>query len=247
MKLGRRFADHRDRDVAEARVLGEHREEGFHHARRKAVAHHDAVDVARVEMLGRGLHAERADHLDAFAHGDAERRIERTAAGDQHGRVVERVAHRQRRQGAALRGEQQDAAQHGGMERAHAHRRLQARDQPFFRQTGVDRQRDRHGGFVVAMRERDRRYDRAVHGGDLQAKHARGGRARRRAGLGDHHGGRLHRDEGSRRVGPFGLDDGEGASGAKRFNQVGRRLFGDDDHRTLKRHEGRTRLQFTCA
>ena len=35
-------------------------------------AHHDAVDVARIEMLGGILHAERAQHLDALAHGHAE-------------------------------------------------------------------------------------------------------------------------------------------------------------------------------
>ena len=102
-EIGRRLADHRHRNVAEAGVLREQGEEGLDHARRKAVADHDAVDVARGEMLGGGLHAERAQHLDALADGDAERGIERAAAGDQHGRVVERVADRQRRQLAAMR------------------------------------------------------------------------------------------------------------------------------------------------
>ena len=59
-------------------------------------------------------------------------------------------------------------------------------------------------------------------------------------GFGDDHGGRLDRDEGGRRIGPFGFDDGEGAGGAERFDEVGRRLFGDHDDRTLKRHGGRT-------
>ena len=109
-EFGRRFADHRDRNVAEAGVLRQHREEGLDHARRKPVADHDAVDVARIEMPGGGLDAERAEHLDALAHGDAQRGIERPAPRDQHGRVVERIADRQRRQRAAMRGEHFDAA-----------------------------------------------------------------------------------------------------------------------------------------
>ena len=52
-EIGRRLADHRHRNVAEAGILGEHGQEGLHHARREAVAHHDAVDVARIEMAGR--------------------------------------------------------------------------------------------------------------------------------------------------------------------------------------------------
>ena len=50
-EFGRRLAEHRHRQVAEARVLRQHGEEGLDHARREAVADHDAVDVARVEML----------------------------------------------------------------------------------------------------------------------------------------------------------------------------------------------------
>ena len=58
----------------------------------------------------------------------------------------------------------------------------------------------------------------------------------RRARLGDDHRRRLDRDEGGRRVGPFGFDDGEGAGGAQRFGEVGRRVLGDHDDGTLKRH-----------
>ena len=241
-EFGRRLADHRHRNVAEAGVLRQHGEEGFHHARRKAVAHHDAVDVARVEMLGGGLHAERAQHLDALAHRHAELGIERPAAGDQHGGVVERIADRQRRQPAVMRGEGLDAAQHGRMQGAHAHGRLQARDQPLDRQRGVGRQA-RSGWRLPG-----RRSARAITGTmmplavaicrqSMRAADSLGGGAR----LGDHHGGRLDRDEGGRRVGPVGLDDREGAGGAQRIDQVGRRTVGDHDHRTLQRHGAHAR------
>ena len=71
-------------------------------------------------------------------------------------------------------------------------------------------------------------------GRDLQAQHARGGFAWRRARLGDDDGGGLDRDESGRRVGPFGFDDREGAGGAERFDEVGRRFLGDDDRSDLE-------------
>ena len=133
-EIGRRLADQRNRNVAEAGILRQHGQEGFDHARRKAVADHDAVDVARFEMFVGGLDAERAEHADAFAHGDTQRRIKRAAAGDQHGRILKRIADRQRRQLAVLGREHLDAAQHRRVQRAHAHGRLQPRDQPLERQ-----------------------------------------------------------------------------------------------------------------
>ena len=236
----RRLADHRHRQVAAARVLREQSEEGLDHARRKAVADHDAVDVARLDMLGSGFDAERADHLDTLAHGDAERGIERAAADDQHGGVVECVGHGKLRHRAALRGGQFDAAQNGGVQRAHAHGRLQARDHGLERLPGIDRQREGNGGVAVLVGERHCRHQRSVHGRDLQAEHARGGFGRRRPRLGNHHAGRLDRDEGGRGIGPFGFDDGESAGRAQRFDEAGRRLVGHHDQRTLKRH-GSTR------
>jgi hypothetical protein len=41
-----RPADHRHRNIAQGAFLAEYGQEGFHHARREAVAHHDAVDIA---------------------------------------------------------------------------------------------------------------------------------------------------------------------------------------------------------
>ena len=52
-----RIRRHHHRQIAEARILGQHREEGIHHARAKTFAEHDAVDVARVEMFRRGFDA----------------------------------------------------------------------------------------------------------------------------------------------------------------------------------------------
>ena len=49
-KFGRSFADHRDRNVAETRLLRQHGQECFHHPRREAVTDDDAVNVAHVKM-----------------------------------------------------------------------------------------------------------------------------------------------------------------------------------------------------
>ena len=54
-------------------------------------------------MLGGAFDAERAQHLDPLAHRHAELGIKRPASGDQHGGIVERVAHRKRRRLAAVR------------------------------------------------------------------------------------------------------------------------------------------------
>src|SRR5579862_1792193 len=91
-EISRRLADQRHRNVAEAGVLRQHGQEGLDHARRETVADDDAVDVMGFEIFFRRLDAERADHADAFAHGDAERRIKRPAAGNQHGGILKRMA-----------------------------------------------------------------------------------------------------------------------------------------------------------
>ena len=66
-QIGRR---HHDRQMAETGILGQHGEEGVDHARAKTFAEHDAVDVAGVEMLCRGLDRERADDAGALAERD---------------------------------------------------------------------------------------------------------------------------------------------------------------------------------
>ena len=73
-------AEHADRQVAKAHVLGQHREQRFDHARPEAVADDDAVDVAGIEIAGGGLDAEGADQTDAFADRGGECR-DRTGRG----------------------------------------------------------------------------------------------------------------------------------------------------------------------
>ena len=110
---------------------------------------------------------------DALAHGDAERGVKRAAAGDQDGSVLERVADRQGRQLAVVRGKNLDTAQDRGMQRAHAHGRLQPRGEPVERQRRIVRQSDRHRGIGVAIDAGDDWHDRA-RGGCQPAGRRRG-------------------------------------------------------------------------
>ena len=180
---------------------------------------------------------ERAQHVDALADGDAERRIKRAAAGDQHGGVVERVADRQRRQLAAMRGEHFDAAQHRRVQRAHAHAPIagaRSAARPARRRRPAARSGWRRparratramvgtmGPLAVAICRQSMRAEDSLVGGPGSAIMTAAGLTATKA------------------VGAsaqFGLDDGEGAGGAQRFDEVGRRVFGDHDDRTLKRH-----------
>ena len=108
-EIGRR---HHDRQMAEAGVLGQHGEEGVDHARAKAFGEHDAVDVAGVEMTGRRLDAERADHAGLLAERHRQRRVGAAAADQQHGGVARGIDIRQRHP----RGRHQPA-HHGRMQR----------------------------------------------------------------------------------------------------------------------------------
>ena len=58
-----------------------------------------------------------------------------------------------------------------------------------------------------------------------------------RAGLGQHQGFGLDRGERGGGVGPGRFDDREGAGGAQRLDDIRRRGIGDDDERTLQRHD----------
>ena len=89
--------------VSEACFLREHGQECLDHTQRKAITNHNPVDIAGIEMFGRSLDAEGARNIDALAHGNAERRIKGASAGNEHGRIVERVADRQHRQSAVVR------------------------------------------------------------------------------------------------------------------------------------------------
>ena len=113
-------AEHGDGQVAKTHVLGKHGQQRLDDARTKSVADHHAVDVAGIERARRAFDAERADEADAFADGDGKLRIGAAAAGDQHGRLFERVAVRQFRDGLAARGERLHAAQNRAVQRADA-------------------------------------------------------------------------------------------------------------------------------
>ena len=91
-QIGRR---HHDRQIAKAGVLGQHREEGVDHARAKAFTEHNAVDVSDVEMPGRGLDRERADHAGPLAERYRQRGVGAAAADQQHRRITRRIDMRQ--------------------------------------------------------------------------------------------------------------------------------------------------------
>lgn len=171
--------------------------------------------ISRLQMACGVLHAERAWHGDALADDDAERRIRRIAAGDQHVRFFQRIADRLRGKPAVLRSEPLDTTHDSGVQGAHARRHTQSGDQMIACRRGMNWQSDRNGGFIG-----------------------------QRAGFGDRHANRLHSDESDRPIGTFGFDDGKAADGVRLLNNVGRRLVGDDDDRTLQRQERRsTRLR----
>ena len=108
----------------------------------------------------------------------------------------------------------------------------------------VGGKRDRQRGFQRAVDAGDDGDNRSCRGHYLLAKLTRGGGIGGHARLGDHHRTWFHRMKRGRRIRPFGLDDREGAGGAERRDQVGRRAFGDEDHRTLQRHRCARGLQY---
>ena len=130
-------AEHRDRQVAKAGVLGEHRQQRLDDARPEAVADHQSVDVARIERSGGALDAERADEPDALADGDRKLRIGAAAAGDQHGGFFERIGIRQLGHALAAGGERLHPAQHGVVQGADA----QGGAEPLRDAGGCDRER----------------------------------------------------------------------------------------------------------
>ena len=81
--------DHRQ--VAEARVLGQHREEGVGDARAETFAEDDAVDVADVEMFCAGLDAERADNAHLLSERNRERGVGCAAPDQERRRIVQRI------------------------------------------------------------------------------------------------------------------------------------------------------------
>ncbi len=128
IEIAHAVARHDHRQVAPARIGAELFHEVFDDRAIEAVADHHAVDVARAEIAARGLDRERADQAHALADRKGQRRIVAAAARDQHGRILERIVRRHVGNVGAL-GQLFGAAQHRRMQRAHAQRRAQARDQ----------------------------------------------------------------------------------------------------------------------
>ncbi len=213
--------------------MREHGEKRFDHARGEAVANHNAINVPGIEMSGRGLNAQRSGDPDAFTHSNAESWVEPTASGDQDSCIVESIADRQHRQLAVVRSEQFDPAQHRVMQRADAHRRLQACKQPLDRQSSIRRQRNRYSRVLIAKDARNHRNDRAVESGDLETEHACRLVIRRRTRFGDDNGRWFDGQECRWCIRPFGLDDGKGAGCCQGFNEPRGRALGDHDQWAL--------------
>jgi hypothetical protein len=188
-------AEHRDRQIAKAHVLGEHGQQRFDDARTKAVADHHAVDVAGVERARRALDAERADHADALADGDRERGIGAAAADQKNDRVIERIA------------------KHGAVQRAHAEHRGQAAHDAFGRRCRCNRQRvRRHQRMVVAAAGDNRRKDAAAALAQIRQCAGKGeGGTLVGTDIRQHDRFGIDRRQRIRRVGPAGFDNRESA------------------------------------
>ena len=199
--IGRRqrIRRHHHRQIAKARILGQHREEGIHHARTETFAEHDAVDVAGVEMLGGGFDRERADHPDPLAERYRKRGVGGAAADQQHGGVAGRIE--VGRRGARQRLTVQ-AAHHGDIKRANPQGSAQPRGQAIETAAGL---RKRNG--VVGQRcrgvDRDQRQIGPLRG-DLSGEGVEAGFGR--SGHRDQHRGRVQLLDGARCIGPAGID-----------------------------------------
>ena len=106
---------HNNRQVAEPGVLGQHRQEGVGHARRKPLSEHDAVYIAGVEVLCRRLDAECADDARALTERDGQRRIGAAAPDQQHRRIPRGIDIRYRHTPRGV-----EPAQHRRVQGAHA-------------------------------------------------------------------------------------------------------------------------------
>ena len=218
--------------VAEAGILRQHGEEGVDHARAKAFAEHDAVDVSDVEMLRRRLDRERADHAGALAKRDRQRRIGAAAADQQHGGVARRIDMRRRHRRCRYQ-----PAHHGRMQRPHAQRRTQAGHQTVGAALSLQDLALKEGNDVVRMRylrvDRDQRQIRLA---------CRNPRCQLRQsgfmGVGGcrQHGGRLHLFDCAHRVRPLGLDHRKQPADIERGGKRRPSRSRHDEDRTLLGH-----------
>ena len=151
-------AEHRHRQVAEARVLGQHRRGRRRPSRAGRPSPMTMPSTSRaLRQPARLIDAERAHHAHPLADRDAERRMVAAAADQQHGRVVERIAGRQLGDDVALVLERLRAAEHGRVQGAQPQRRRDARDQLLDRRVIGDRQRAGQRGRRVLAHADDHR------------------------------------------------------------------------------------------
>ncbi len=233
-------AQHRDRQIAKASVLGEYGQQRFNDPRAKTVADDHAVDVAGMKRPRRALDAECADEADAFADRDRQLRIIPAAARDQDRRFIERIVGRHFRHRLAVRRQRFHAAQHRAVERANPRRGAESANDPRRRHVCGNRQRLRHRRRAVLVHAGDDRRKRAAGGvkplgqrvGMIVGAFAIGARP------GQHHRFRLDRSDRGNSVRPAGFDDWEGARRAQSLDDIRRRAVGNDDERTLQRHGG---------
>ena len=233
-------AEHGDRQVAKAGVLGEHGQQRLDHARAETVADHHAVDVAGVERARRALDAECADQADALADGDRETRIGAAAAGDQHGRFLERIAGRHGGNLLAARGERFRPAQNRAVQRADARCGGEPACDRCRRRARRHGQRVRHEARAVVAQAGDDRRERAAAAFQFIGERLRmlTGAFAVAAGFGEHHTCRFDRSDRRGGIGPAGFDDREGSGRAQGVDDVRRRAVGNDEKRTLQRHGG---------
>jgi len=234
--IHRTIVEHADRKVAKARVLGQHGEERLDDPGTQAFADDDAVDVAGVEIAGRGLDAQCADEADALADRDRKHGIGPAASHAEHGRVIEHVG----RNGlwkSGLRARGVGAAQHSGMQRPDAQRRAQPCNQPVRGVVELDRKRIRDRRRAVLVQERNDRHDGATTRVDGMGDRAQVLGRRRAFRVGDGERDRLDLGDGGGSIRPACLHDRERPGLAEHVDQVGRRVLGDHDHRTQECHD----------
>ena len=126
--LFERIARHDHREVAPARVGGKLVHKVVDHRAVEAVANHDAIDVARAKVAACGIERECAGQSHALADRYRQGRKVAAAACDEHGRVLERIVLRKLGPVVAFRCLFQPA-QRGRVQRAHAQRGAQARNE----------------------------------------------------------------------------------------------------------------------
>ena len=140
-------ADHRDRNIAEARVLRQQVKEGLHLARRKSVAETTPSMSRESRSLAAASTLSAPTILTRSPMATLSAGIKRAAAGDQHRGVIQRVVNRQWRRRPPAR-EEFHAAQHGRMQRANPHAPIAGERSAVRRQRGRQRKRDAGTSWV---------------------------------------------------------------------------------------------------